>query len=46
MIKGIDVSALQGNIDWSRVPADFAMIKATQGRGEMYRRVYLCTDDR
>lgn len=33
-IKGIDVSALQGNIDWSRVPADFAMIKATQGRGE------------
>ena len=34
MLKGIDVSALQGNIDWSRVSADFAMIKATQGRGE------------
>lgn len=34
MLKGIDVSALQGNIDWSRVPADFAMIKATQGRGQ------------
>lgn len=34
MLKGIDVSTLQGNIDWSRVPADFAMIKATQGRGE------------
>ena len=34
MLKGIDVSALQGNIDWSRVPTDFAMIKATQGRGE------------
>lgn len=34
MLKGIDVSALQGNIDWAKVPADFAMIKATQGRGE------------
>lgn len=32
--KGIDVSTLQGVIDWSRVTADFAMIKATQGRGE------------
>ena len=34
MLKGIDVSTLQGNIDWTRVNADFAMIKATQGRGE------------
>ena len=34
MLKGIDVSTLQGNIDWSRISADFAMIKATQGRGE------------
>ena len=34
MLKGIDVSTLQGNIDWAKVPADFAMIKATQGRGE------------
>ena len=34
MLKGIDVSALQGNIDWTKVTADFAMIKATQGRGE------------
>lgn len=34
MLKGIDVSTLQGVIDWSRVLADFAMIKATQGRGE------------
>lgn len=34
MLKGIDVSTLQGNIDWSRVSADFAMIKATQGRGQ------------
>lgn len=34
MLKGIDVSTLQGNIDWSRINADFAMIKATQGRGE------------
>ena len=32
--KGIDVSTLQGNIDWSKVNADFAMIKATQGRGQ------------
>ena len=34
MLKGIDVSTLQGNIDWSRINADFAMIKATQGSGE------------
>ena len=34
MLKGIDVSTLQGVIDWSRINADFAMIKATQGRGE------------
>ena len=34
MLKGIDVSTLQGNIDWAKVSADFAMIKATQGRGE------------
>ena len=36
-MKGIDVSVLQGNIDWNKVYADgyrFAMIKATQGRGE------------
>lgn len=34
MLKGIDVSTLQGVIDWAKVPTDFAMIKATQGRGE------------
>lgn len=37
MLKGIDVSTLQGKIDWTRVRregVDFAMIKATQGRGE------------
>ena len=34
MLKGIDVSTCQGVIDWAKVPADFAMIKATQGRGE------------
>lgn len=34
MIKGIDVSTLQGVIDWTKVSADFAMIKATQGRGQ------------
>ena len=36
-MKGIDVSTLQGGISWRRVKADgirFAMIKATQGRGE------------
>lgn len=33
-MKGIDVSTLQGNIDWTKVSAEFAMIKATQGRGE------------
>ena len=34
MLKGIDVSTLQGNVDWSRISAGFVMIKATQGRGE------------
>lgn len=37
MLKGIDVSTLQGTINWTRVrraDIDFAMIKATQGRGE------------
>ena len=34
MLKGIDVSTLQGVINWSNVSTDFAMIKATQGRGE------------
>ena len=34
MLKGIDVSTLQGNIDWPRISADFAMIKATQGCGQ------------
>ncbi len=36
-MKGIDVSTIQGNINWTKVAADgvkFAMIKATQGRGE------------
>lgn len=34
MLKGIDVSTCQGVIDWAKVSADFAMIKATQGRGQ------------
>lgn len=34
MKKGIDVSTIQGDIDWSVVDVDFAMLKATQGRGE------------
>lgn len=36
-MKGIDVSTFQGVINWTKVKAagiDFAMIKATQGRGE------------
>lgn len=36
MLKGIDVSVLQGDIDWKKVKSagiDFAMIKATQGHG-------------
>lgn len=36
-MKGIDVSTIQGNINWAKVAEDgvkFAMIKATQGRGE------------
>lgn len=36
-MKGIDVSTLQGVIDWKKVSGagvEFAMIKATQGRGE------------
>lgn len=32
--KGVDVSTIQGVIDWSEVNVDFAMIKATQGQGE------------
>lgn len=32
--KGIDVSTIQGAIDWNKVNCDFAVIKATQGRGE------------
>lgn len=32
--QGIDLSALQGRLDWSRIKTDFAMLKATQGRGE------------
>ena len=37
MLKGIDVSTVQGTIAWSKVKragVDFAMIKASQGRGE------------
>jgi lysozyme len=38
MLKGIDVSTVQGTIAWKKVKqqagVDFAMIKATQGRGE------------
>lgn len=36
-MKGIDVSTIQGAINWRKVKADgveFAIIKATQGRGE------------
>ena len=33
-MNGIDISTLQGKIDWSGVDVDFAMVKASQGRGE------------
>ena len=35
MVKGIDVSHWQGEIDWERIPAEykFAFIKATEGTG-------------
>lgn len=38
-MQGIDVSKWQGNIDWKKVKGDgveFAVIKATQGRGETF----------
>ncbi len=46
MIKGIDVCTLQGTIAWSKVKRagiDFAMIKATQGRGEGASTKHLTT---
>lgn len=46
MRRGIDVSTFQKTIDWSKVKADgigFAMVKATQGKGESYP-LYLFTD--
>lgn len=33
MKKGIDVSFAQGKIDWSKIKADFAIIRAGFGRG-------------
>lgn len=36
-MQGIDVSSVNGRVDWSKVKADsvdFAVVKATQGRGE------------
>lgn len=32
-LNGIDISSWQGNIDVSKVPADFVIIKATGGKG-------------
>lgn len=48
MITGIDVSTLQGVIDWNDVNVDFAMIKATQGQGEcaLTRRLPRFTDSK
>lgn len=46
MLKGIDVSTYQGNINWSAVKAsdvDFAIVKATQGRA-VSSNAYLFTD--
>ena len=49
MLRGIDVYKSNGKIDWNRVKRagiDFAMIKATQGRGEteLTKNVYLFAD--
>lgn len=45
-MKGIDVSTLQGVIDWARVGVDFAMIKATQGRDDtLYTASMFVNDD-
>lgn len=44
MVKGIDVSTHQKTVNWTKVAAsgiDFAMIKATQGRGEGVTTRYL-----
>lgn len=46
MLKGIDVSTYQGNINWSAVKSsgiDFAIVKATQGRA-VSSNSYLFTD--
>lgn len=46
MLRGIDVSTYQGNINWSAVKAsgiDFAIVKATQGRA-VNSNSYLFTD--
>lgn len=46
MLRGIDVSTYQGNINWSAVKAsgiDFAIVKATQGRA-VSSSSYLFTD--
>ena len=43
-MQGIDVSKYQGNIDWKKVKGDgvdFAVIKATQGRGENGVAIFL-----
>ena len=50
-MKGIDVSTIQGAINWRKVKADsveFAIIKATQGRGEgvSTKNLRLFTDSR
>ncbi len=46
MLRGIDVSTYQGNINWSAVKSsgiDFAIVKATQGRA-VSSNSYLFTD--
>ena len=35
--NGIDVSEWQGDIDWSAVTADFAIIRAGYGKERCYR---------
>ena len=46
VLKGVDVSVYQGNVDWNKVKADgvgFAIIKATQGRA-VSSNAYLFAD--
>lgn len=40
MLKGIDVSVHQGNIDWAKVKADFAILRAGFGRALTFKNQF------